>query len=58
MFYTEQMKNISARRALTASLTLRIGHWFEAHATGWGVIAVPLVLLLLLGAVLVRAWFA
>lgn len=26
------------------SLAVRVGGWFEAHATGWGVLIVPLVL--------------
>jgi hypothetical protein len=39
-------RNLSYR----ASLTLKVGHWFEAHATGWAVALVPLILLLLLAA--------
>lgn len=31
-----------------ATLSLKIGEWFEANATGWGVLAVPLVVLMLL----------
>lgn len=31
------------------TLSLKLGNWFEAHATGAGVIAIPLVLLILLG---------
>jgi hypothetical protein len=29
------------------SLTVRLGNWFEAHATGRGVLAVPIVVLIL-----------
>lgn len=29
-------------------LSVRIARWFEAHATGWGVAVVPLLLLLVL----------
>ncbi len=28
-------------------LSVRIGHWFEARGAGWGVIAVPILLLLI-----------
>ena len=28
------------------SLTVKIGKWFEARATGWGVAAIPVLLLL------------
>ena len=28
------------------SITVRLGNWFEAHATGGGVIAVPIVVLM------------
>jgi hypothetical protein len=37
-----------------ASLSMRLGGWFEANATGWGVLAVPLVLALLLGFAAIR----
>ena len=30
-----------------ASLTVRLGGWFEARATGWGVAAIPALLFLL-----------
>lgn len=33
------------------SLSLKVGSWFEAHATGKGVIAIPVVVLLLAMAV-------
>jgi hypothetical protein len=29
------------------SLSLKLGSWFEAHATGRGVLAIPLVVLVL-----------
>ena len=31
----------------TSSLSVRIGRWFEASGTGWGVIAIAAVLLLM-----------
>ena len=31
-----------------SSVSVRIGRWFEARGTGWGVIAIPLLLLLLM----------
>lgn len=33
-----------------SSLTIRVGAWFEARASGWGVAALPLVLGLVLAA--------
>lgn len=30
------------------TLSLKLGNWFEAHATGAGVIAIPVVLLILI----------
>jgi hypothetical protein len=33
------------------SLSVKLGNWFEAHATGRGVIAVPIVVLVVLVAV-------
>ena len=32
------------------SLLVKVGGWFEAQATGWGVLVVPLILLALLAA--------
>jgi len=37
------------------TLSFRLGTWFEAHATGWGVWAVPFMLLLLGAVALARA---
>ncbi len=34
-------------RECPTSLTVRLGTWFEARATGWGVAAIPVLLLLL-----------
>lgn len=36
------------------TLSFKLGAWFEAHATGWGVWAVPLMLLFLAGLALAR----
>lgn len=33
------------------SLTVKLGSWFEAHATGRGVIAIPVVVLIVVLAV-------
>lgn len=43
------------------SLSVKIGGWFEAHATGAGIrevriIALPVVLLLILLAIFLRVW--
>lgn len=55
MFYTVRMYRIPAQtRSPPATLSLKIGQWFEANATGWGVVAVPIVVLLVLGATLVK----
>lgn len=32
------------------SLSLKLGNWFEADATGWGVMAIPVIGLMLMGA--------
>lgn len=36
------------------SLSVEVGGWFRAHATGAGVVAIPLVLLLLVAAAALR----
>jgi hypothetical protein len=41
-------------RRSPATLSLKLGQWFEANATGWGVLAVPVVILLLGAAALVQ----
>ena len=30
----------------STTLCVRLGHWFEANATGWGVVAIPIVVFL------------
>jgi hypothetical protein len=40
-----------------ATLSLRLGGWFEAQATGWGVAAIPLVVVVVIGAATLR-WLA
>ncbi|MCR5879444.1 hypothetical protein [Phenylobacterium sp. J367] len=44
------------RRSPPATLSLKLGQWFEANATGWGVLAVPVVILLLGAVVLLKLW--
>lgn len=39
------------------SIAIRIGSWFEARASGWGVAVVPIALLLALAAPLVARLF-
>lgn len=51
MFYTESM--IAPFKTPPPTLSVRIGSWFEASATGWGVVAVPLTLLLAMVAPLI-----
>lgn len=57
MLYTEQMENKSAAHQDRTTLSLRLGGWLEAHATGWGVAAIPLVILLVLAGAALR-WLA
>lgn len=38
------------------SLSLKLGGWLEAHATGWGVVAIPIVVVLVLAAEGLRLW--
>lgn len=53
MFYTARMSRIVPKPPEPpATLSLKIGEWFQADATGWGVLCVPLVVLLLLAATL------
>jgi hypothetical protein len=41
------------RRSKTVStLSLKLGSWLEANATGWGVVAIPVLGLMLMGAAL------
>jgi hypothetical protein len=42
---------------LPDTLTLKLGTWLEAHATGWGVAAIPLVVTLILAAAALK-WLA
>jgi hypothetical protein len=39
------------------SLSVKLGNWFEAHATGRGVIAVPIVVLIVVAAAAVKLLF-
>jgi hypothetical protein len=48
MFYTGRMRKPASRRRIPSSLSLKVGAWFEAQATGWGVAALPVVLAVLL----------
>jgi hypothetical protein len=32
------------------ALTVRLGRWFEAGATGWGVVVIPVIVVLVLAA--------
>ena len=40
--------------ANSATVIVRLGRWFEASATGWGILVVPLLLVLVLLAWLLR----
>lgn len=53
MFYTRWMPDHTPpSSARAATLTIKIGRLLEAHATGWAVAAVPVVLVLVLGTAL------
>jgi hypothetical protein len=54
MFYTEVMPHM-VRKSAPASLSLKLG-WLEAHATGWGVAAIPVVVALVLVADALKFW--
>jgi hypothetical protein len=41
-----------------STLSFKVGNWFEVQASGWGVLAAPLALLLLLAAALARSLWA
>jgi hypothetical protein len=47
MFYTERMPRPPADPK-KSTLSLKLGSWLEANATGWGIVAIPVVILLLL----------
>jgi hypothetical protein len=54
MFYTICMPQRISHRRAESSLSLKVGHWFEAQATGWGLVALPLVLGALLTVALLK----
>jgi hypothetical protein len=56
MFYTDRMSAHPSRVRPKASLSLKLGGWLEAHATGWGVAAIPVVVALVLVAAALRMW--
>lgn len=57
MFYTLAMTKLLPKRSKPpSSFTLRLGNWLEAQGTGWGVLAVPMVVLLVVAAAVLRAW--
>ena len=45
----------SRKPALSSSLMVKVGGWFEASATGWGILAVPLMFVVALVAAYVLA---
>jgi hypothetical protein len=47
MFYTGVMPR-PASDPKKSTLSLKLGSWLEANATGWGIVAIPVVILLLL----------
>lgn len=49
MFYTIWMPHPSSNASRNA-LSLKVGRWLHADASGWGVAVLPLLLLMLLAA--------
>ena len=47
MFYTVVM-SLHPSDPKKSTLSLKLGSWLEANATGWGIVAIPVVILLLL----------
>lgn len=57
MFYTFDMpRPPTPPEKPPSSFTLRLGGWLEAHGTGWGVLAVPFVVVAVLATAIARAW--
>lgn len=50
MFYTDDMTHTPSDPK-KSTLSLKLGSWLEANATGWGIVAIPVVILLLLAGV-------
>jgi len=40
------MRRLPSRPDTPSSLSIRLGDWLEAHATGWGIVAVALILVI------------
>ena len=57
MFYAEGMSG-KHQIQTKASLSLKLGDWLEAHATGWGIAAIPIVVGIVVLAALSRLWLA
>jgi hypothetical protein len=53
-FYTLCMVTKPPSQPPPDSLSLKVGSWFEAHATGKGVFAIPVVVLLLAAAAIAK----
>jgi hypothetical protein len=53
--YSHFMTKSSRSRTNGNALSLKIGAWFEAHASGWGIVAIPITLLLLGGLAFAKA---
>ena len=58
MFYTVRMPARGPRELPKTSLSIKLGGWLEANATGWGVVAVPIVVALVLVAAGLKIWLA
>jgi hypothetical protein len=49
--------NRAAKSVSSNSVVVKVGGWFEASATGWGILVVPLVLALVLAAMFAHLAF-
>ena len=50
LFYFLAMSRALKSRPAVTTLSFKIGRWAEAQATGWGVAALPVVLVIVLAA--------
>lgn len=50
LFYFLPMPRAPRSRTAIAAVSFKLGRWAEAQATGWGVAALPVVLVILLAA--------
>jgi hypothetical protein len=55
-FYTSGMRSTPPSSRSPDSLSVKVGSWFEANATGKGVLVIPIVVLVVVLAAAVKFW--